>query len=85
VDIEPFVQFCNLARESKRIQDSGASWEFIHHVIFSHLRPKVKQTGINFNWYDPDTTYEEEVLSYVQALTEKAEEVQKIIDAVKGE
>ena len=50
---------------------SGTTWEYKYDRIFNigpGIRKLIEELGISFEWYDPDTSYEEDVTYYVEAL-----------------
>lgn len=52
------------------IRDSNLNWETKYDVIFNMgLWEKMRASGYALmDWYDPDTTYEEDVRAYCEAL-----------------
>jgi hypothetical protein len=55
----------------ERILESGATWEYKFDRIFGMskgIRALIDGLNISFSWSDPDTTYEEDVTAYVEAL-----------------
>ncbi len=38
----------------------------------------MKELNIRFDYYDPDTSYEEDALAFSNALNEKVEELKKV-------
>ena len=55
----------------ERILESGATWEYKYDRIFGMskgIRALINDLNISFGWSDPDTTYEEDVTAYVEAL-----------------
>ena len=72
-------EFIDLADQAVAIRDSDASWETKFHLIFSaDIARAIYDTGMHFNYYDPDTSYEEDTLAFVQAAQEKANELRNI-------
>lgn len=53
----------NFEEMSRIFNDSNLSWEEKYELIFSLDRP-------DFEYYDPDTSYEEDVIALVRAWTE---------------
>ena len=50
---------------------SGTTWEYKYDRIFGMskgIRALINDLNISFGWSDPDTTYEEDVTAYVEAL-----------------
>lgn len=61
--------------EAKRIIVSTASWEIKYDLIFSEAISKRVSQLIRLEYYDPDTSYEEDVRAYVDALENKVAEL----------
>lgn len=84
MDIPEVARFVKLARTAQSIADSAADWETKYDLIFSdHIIEPIKETGIGFDWCDPDTTYEEDVTAFVTAVSAKADELQKVLDSLE--
>lgn len=53
---------------------STADWEIKYDRIFDygaqHVWPLIKALCLKLEYYDPDTSYQEDVTAYVQALRE---------------
>lgn len=83
---ENIREFIRLADTAKAIRDSGADWETKYDLIFSDdISVAVRRTGVGFDYYDPDTSYEEDVRAFVDALVAKAEELRKLPTDVTGD
>lgn len=77
--VNPGRRFIKLAEEAEQICRSDATWETKYDLIFSdHVSRAIKQTGVSFDYCDPDTSYEEDVRAYVAAVVEKAEDLKRI-------
>ena len=54
------------------IVESSAPWDVKYDLVFSlHqdvIRPGLDAVGINFEYYDPDGSYEDDVRAYDEAL-----------------
>lgn len=54
------------------------SWERKYDECFGcHLWNRIRDAGYYFSWYDPDTSYEEDVRAYVTALNEWADRMER--------
>ena len=81
-------RFIELAESAQRIIDADVDadtgvdyWKTKHDLIFSSLvKGEVDRTGIKFEWFDSDTSYEEDARQYVEGLTRKARSLQAILD-----
>lgn len=52
------------------------SWDQRYHIVFSSqislpIIKRFHETGINLDWYDPDSSYEEDVLAFYYAVKNK--------------
>lgn len=76
--MEKARRFIELARKASQIANSDASWQTKYDLIFSSdISEKIKKTEVSCPYYDPDTSYEEDVLAYVSVVNEKADELEK--------
>lgn len=76
---ERIQEFIKLADQARTIAESEADWETKYDLIFSpYLSQVIRSLEIQFEWYDPDTTYEADVRAYVSAISAKADELRKI-------
>ena len=72
-------EFAPLAREVLRICETDASWETKYDLVFSKdLSGRLRELA-QFDYYDPDTTYREDVLAFCRAVNEKADELEKAL------
>lgn len=77
-------KFITLTDMAQAIRDCDASWEAKFDLIFSNdLNGAVRATGICFDYYDPDGSYEDDVRAYVRALVDKADDFKKALRAVE--
>jgi hypothetical protein len=72
-------EFIQLAYEVDRICDSMASWETKYDMVFSDEVSNRMHELVTFDYYDPDTTYEEDVRAFRNAVMEKARELEIVI------
>lgn len=72
-------EFIALAREVQRICDTDASWEMKYELVFSKELSGRLQALYSLDYYDPDTTYEEDVLAFCRAVNEKADDMGKAL------
>jgi hypothetical protein len=81
--IEKIKEFVKLADEIRKIHDhEGALWETKYNLIFSDdLSGRIASLGISLtDYWDPDTSYEEDVKAYVQAVMVKADELRGLVN-----
>lgn len=56
---------------------SEESWEALYHFVFSgNISGVIQETLPNFNWYDPDTTYQEDVCAFISAFSEEMDAIE---------
>jgi hypothetical protein len=64
-----------------KIYNSDADWEYKYDRIFSFSKstvyPLLDELGINLGYYDPDTTYKEDVTAYYYAIMEIKSNLEK--------
>jgi hypothetical protein len=72
-------EFLILAREAQRICDTDATWATKYELVFSGDISRRMEGLIEFTWCDPDTSYEEDVLAFCRAATEKADDIEKAL------
>lgn len=67
----------------KLVNQEDVDWELKFDLIFSpEISRRIFQIfdelNISFDYYDPDTSYEEDVLALSTALEEKMKEIKKV-------
>jgi hypothetical protein len=66
------LQLVRYFNQLDEISNSSATAEVKYDLIFQLHREKINPLlvalGISFEWYDPDTSYEEDVAAYLQAI-----------------
>jgi hypothetical protein len=75
--------FVELTDQAILIRDSEASWETKYDLIFSdQISVAIRNTGVSFSYYDPDSSYEEDVRVFVSSVADKALELKKVLGAL---
>ena len=75
--LQTFIKLADLA--DSICWSNSIGWKTKYNFIFSkEMSKQIEETGISFDYYNPDTSYEEDVTAYVIAITEKADELRKI-------
>ena len=74
------ASYLALADQVFQIADSDAAPDLKYDLIFSPELSSALWDIFPLSYYDPDTTYEEDVAAYVSALREKCAELRKIGD-----
>jgi hypothetical protein len=80
---EKYRQFVRLAREAQRICDTDASWETKYDLIFSEDISTRMRDILDVEYYDPDTSYQEDVRAFCAAMTAKADDLERALDAAE--
>lgn len=71
-------EFLRIAESAIRISNSGANWNTKYDLIFSEdVTARIHTLGFYPDYYDPDTSYEEDVKAFISALEEKVREIKK--------
>lgn len=72
----------SLLQDQELIFESEADWETKFSVLFNNysrtIKPLLKANGLKLEWYDPDTSYEEDVRAYMAALLRLKEQLEKL-------
>lgn len=59
----------NAATEHITPEWNDNDWERLYHFVFSDkISGAVSSIVPDFDWYDPDTTYEEDVMAWIMAF-----------------
>jgi hypothetical protein len=65
------LQLLSDIEEIEKIIDSDCDWEYKYDRVFGYtknIRVLLDELNILFDYYDPDTSYEEDVMAYIRAL-----------------
>ena len=88
VRLEKQVQrFINEAQAEAGSNDDGEAWKVAYEQVFcdavsSRIRTLFDTLHRRFDYYDPDTTYQEDVRAYANALHDRVEELKEHYPAV---
>lgn len=64
------MELLELHMKAKEIVESNVSWEAKYDLIFSeNLSKRVFQIARGFSYYDPDSSYEDDVMAFHNAFT----------------
>jgi len=64
---------------------SGVSWHTKFELIFAQadsVKAAIKEIGMELEWYDPDTSYEDDLIAFMKALDEIGEELAIVLEAM---
>ena len=86
--MEEIDKLLNLIQRAERTYESDLDWEDKYDVIFSkscsqEINLLRKQVGLSFDYYDPDTSYEEDVSAYVRALRDQLKPKLEIMKSIE--
>lgn len=67
----------------KLVMQEDVDWEMKFDLVFSQEVSRrvfnlLDALNVSFDYYDPDTSYEEDVLAFSNAFNEKMEELKKV-------
>lgn len=73
-----------LAKRARNIVDSKLSWKDKYDLIFSQSISQpifrfFKSMNLDFNYDDPDSSYEDDVLAFVRALESRLQELEPLL------
>jgi hypothetical protein len=67
-----------LYNEAVRVFSAPISWEMKYDFIFPGICTRLLTLYPSFTWYDPDTSYEEDVSAFMRAFRGLIGELKKI-------
>ena len=62
------------------VEDGRLSWEEKYDLIWKQAEPLKDWDGFESDWYDPDTSYEEDVLAYTSHLRRLRDKAERLKD-----
>lgn len=73
-------KFITLSKEADTIALSDLDWELKYNLIFSDdISREMYNLDLVPEYYDPDSSYEDDVLAFVRAVTERAKQLELFI------
>jgi len=63
---------------ANKIYNSNLNWEQKYDLIFSDSLSSVVFNQVYIDYYDPDTSYQEDVTAFVRAFNDKMKELNTI-------
>ncbi|HSX22902.1 MAG TPA: hypothetical protein VLE97_09035 [Gaiellaceae bacterium] len=79
--LDDIARYLTLADRVFQISDSDASDEVKYDLIFSDDLSRSLAEIFQLAYYDPDTSYADDIAAYVSALREKCADLQKVLGA----
>ncbi len=95
-EIQRLQQFVDINKAAHRIIDAAREeypeasiedwepWSDVYDLIFSERISKSALGIVPFDWYDPDTTYYEDVMAFMSAFDNECEHIKKLIKIKKN-
>jgi len=83
VNIESIKEFIATTKKSSHIANSDISWELKHSLIFSNdISEKIHKLGVDFDYYDPDASYQEDTEAFIYAIQLKSDDLKLAVEAL---
>jgi len=82
-DIQSIIQSIFLLHH---IAYSKAAWMTKYELVFAQadsVKAAIKEIGMELEWYDPDTSYEDDLIAFMKALDEIGEELAIVLEAME--
>lgn len=73
MDITRLIELNKRTQEIVSAALGNSDWEMAYNLIFPGIIQKVRKAYPDFEWYDPDSGYDDDVLAFARALKEVAE------------
>ena len=79
MNVQEVHEFLSIVDTVAKIVESDADWELKYDLIFSKdISQQVHALNVRLDCYDPDTTYEEDVMAFYRCIEERAEQLRKL-------
>lgn len=81
IRLDRFLQIRNEANTLVGLALAGRlDWQFVYDQVFSSsISQAIRNLGFDFEYNDPDGSYEDDVLAYIRALDDYAENVNVVV------
>lgn len=76
---ETIIKLVELNRQANNIFTSDLQWKDKYEMIFNDDISVLVNKMVTLEYYDPDTTYEEDVTAFMNAFNKKISELKKLI------
>lgn len=78
-----YQELLSLNNKIQKLINEDIDWETKYDLVFCENVSRrvfklLKELGVSFDYYDPDTSYEEDLRAFANALKEKVEELEKV-------
>lgn len=85
MDSEQTARFFELHDSAKAIINSDVPWDEKYYTIFSdEISGSIASCGIMVTWYDPNMTYEENVMAYWDLIDDEYHKIQAAMQTEQG-
>ncbi|MDX1608223.1 MAG: hypothetical protein R3251_03370 [Candidatus Spechtbacterales bacterium] len=81
--IDQIYQVLQLRLAAKELRYSKIDEYVKFTFVFKHLAPQAKELGIEPDYYDPDTSYEEDARAYLNAFLDMTEHFEELIERLE--
>jgi maltooligosyltrehalose synthase len=82
--IDKIKEIVSQIKEADQIFNSTASWEIKYDAIFAmEIHHLIREAGFTFEWYDPDSSYEDDVRCYFSALEKFKDDLGDLVEKDK--
>ncbi len=79
MQIETISEILQIIEKANQVYNSEADWLLKYDLIFSDsISCNIFNLGLRFDYYDPDSSYEEDVRAYITALNHEKDRLEKV-------
>ncbi len=77
-EIKKFIKYSDVIQD---VIQRNIAWKAKYNIVFSeNMWSMIEGVDIDVHWFDPDTSYKEDVMSYAGAVKAIADELKEVID-----
>ena len=80
-DMASFVSISSSMEVAMEHGRATNEWSEVFNIVFKTLKPQLPKTLPGVDWCDPDTTYQDDVMAFVNAVKERAQVYASILNA----
>jgi hypothetical protein len=85
--LDKLIKLRGLIKEAEAIYDSPIRADRKYSVLFAHfgdsISPILDQCGVDFDYYDPDSSYEEDTYALMDALRGVQQDIEQMIKSIE--
>lgn len=82
MNLKEIENFEKIFKKLTNIVESDLDWDVKFDLVFSKNISQKMLSIYSFEWYDPDTSYCEDVMAFYRAAKEKNESLQKVKEVI---